>query len=237
MRVPRLFVEQPLGEGQSIEIAAERAHYLRNVLRLRTGASVDLFNGRSGEWRATMAGIDRRRITLEIGAQRRPQADESGPVLLFAPIRRNRLEWMLEKAVELGVHALVPVVTEHAVVELGRPDRLRARLIEAAEQCGRLTVPEIGQVVSLEDVIERHAELVVADERRDGQPLLAALEDRPDSPLLVGPEGGFSDAERRLLADAGARFTTLGPLVLRAETAALFVLAAWRALESDVEDE
>ena len=236
MRVPRLFVDHPLEGGQTVEIADERAHYLRNVLRLRPGNEVDLFNAESGEWRAVMAGIERRRIYLDIGERRRGPGREPGPTLLFAPIRRNRLEWMLEKVVELGVSRLVPVLTHRAVVELGRPDRLRGRMIEAAEQCGRLAVPEIEDVVPLEELLESERSIIVADERRDGGSLLAALEDLPEAELMVGPEGGFTDDERAMLAEAGARSVSLGPSILRAETAALHMVSAWRALENDVEE-
>ena len=234
MRIPRLFVDLPLAAGSPIEVTDERAHYLRNVLRLRPGAEVDLFNAGSGEWRATMKAIQRRTILLEIGTQTRKPEPVAGPVLYFSPIRRNRLEWMLEKAVELGVQALVPVITERSVVELGRPDRLRGRLIEAAEQCERLDVPEIGETVALEDVVESGVPLIVGDERRDDGSLLQALEDLPDAGLLVGPEGGFASGERELLIDSGARMVSFGPLILRSETAALHMLSAWRALESDL---
>ncbi|MEZ5825436.1 MAG: 16S rRNA (uracil(1498)-N(3))-methyltransferase [Geminicoccaceae bacterium] len=234
MRIPRLFVDLPLSAGATIEVTDERAHYLRNVLRLRPGAEVDLFNAASGEWRAKMTGIQRRTILLELAEQKRKPEPASGPALYFSPIRRNRLEWMLEKAVELGVKSLVPVITERSVVELGRPDRLRGRLIEAAEQCERLDVPDIAETVSLEDVVESGVKLIVGDERCGEGSLLQALEELPEAGLLVGPEGGFTPDERDMLASSGARMVSFGTLILRAETAALHMLSAWRALDSDL---
>ncbi|MCB1971064.1 MAG: 16S rRNA (uracil(1498)-N(3))-methyltransferase [Geminicoccaceae bacterium] len=234
MRIPRLFVDLPLGSGATIEITDERAHYLRNVLRLRPGAQVSLFNGESGEWRATMTGIERRTISLDISERLRAPRKVPGPSLYFSPIRRNRLEWMLEKAVEFGVAKLVPVLTERSVVELGRVDRLRARLIEAAEQCERIDVPEIEDAQTLEDVIGSGVKLVVGVERHKNGSLLQALEELPDAGLLVGPEGGFTDDERRMLGEADARMVSFGPLILRSETAVLHMLSVWRALENDV---
>ena len=236
MRIPRLHIESPLVQDQSVDVINERAHYLRNVLRLRPGSNVDLFNAEYGEWRAKMVSIERRQITLELNERLKAPSVEEGPTLYFAPFRRNRLEWMLEKAVELGVGRLLPVITERAVVELGRPDRLRARMIEAAEQCLRLSVPEIAEPISLEELLESKPNLIVGDETRRSGSLLQALEEVPDAAMLVGPEGGFSQVELDMLNDAEARMVSLGPLILRTETAALYMLGAWRALEMDVEE-
>lgn len=226
----RLFVDAPLAAGAPVALDPARAHYLRRVMRLGAGASVAVFNGRDGEWRAELAGA----ALLEARAPLRPQPPPRGPVLAFAPPRRPRLELLVEKATELGARALQPVALRRARPGGGRPERLRARAVEAAEQCGRLDVPEVAAPVPLPELLARSAPLAWGDPR--GRPPGEVLPGMrgAGAVLLVGPEGGFDGGERRMLAASGAaRPVALGPLVLRVETAALALLALWRAFAGD----
>jgi 16S rRNA (uracil1498-N3)-methyltransferase len=230
---PRLHYPEGLAEGAAVRLEGPRAHYLAHVLRLRPGARLGLFNDEDGEWAATLAALGRQSATLDVGRQVRAAAAETGPVLHFVPFRRNRLDWLVEKAVELGVARLVPILTERTVVKLENPARLRAIAVEAAEQCGRLTVPELADPVPFGNWLaarDRSRKLLFADEG-GGVPLAAALAEagRPD--LLTGPEGGFTERERTLLLRTdGITGVTLGSRILRAETAALAALAVWQAI-------
>lgn len=222
----RLFVDAPLAAGAPVALDPAQAHYLRRVMRLGAGAPVAVFNGRDGEWRAELAGA----ALLEARAQLRPQPPPRGPVLAFAPPRRPRLELLVEKAAELGARALQPVALRRARPIGARPERLRARAVAAAEQCGRLDVPKVAAPVPLPELLARPAPLAWGDPR--GRPPGEVLPGMrgAGAVLLVGPEGGFDGGERRMLAASGAaRPVALGPLVLRVETAALALLALWRA--------
>ncbi|MFO1069323.1 MAG: 16S rRNA (uracil(1498)-N(3))-methyltransferase [Geminicoccaceae bacterium] len=233
MGVPRLFVDAPLAAGTPVRLERQQAHYLVNVMRVAAGGPVALFNGRDGEWLARLGGGRAPELLPE--TLLRPQAEEPGPILLFAPIKRPRLEWLVEKAVELGVARLVPVLTERTVVRPESAERLRAKAIEAAEQCGRLGVPaldEPGTLLAAVDAIGRDTRVAFADEAGDAPSLLELLErDAGVGALLVGPEGGFAPAERRALRGHPAvRPVSLGPTVLRAETAALYASTVWAAV-------
>ncbi|MFO1047518.1 MAG: 16S rRNA (uracil(1498)-N(3))-methyltransferase [Geminicoccaceae bacterium] len=231
MSAHRLHVAERLNAGLTLGVAGDRAHYLRNVLRLREGGDLRLFNSGDGEWAGRIVAVARHRIDVRLEQRLREPADEPGPTLVFAPIRRNRLDWLIEKAVELGVARLVPVLTARSVVRLDQVDRLRAIVVEAAEQCERLSVPAVTEPEPLEQWLARRPArpLLLADERGGGMPIAAAWRAHSEAELLIGPEGGFTDEEREaLLQRVGAVSTTLGPLILRAETAALVGLAAWR---------
>lgn len=237
MRAPRLFLEETLAANAKLTLTQERAHYLRNVMRARPGDAVTLFNGSDGEWQAKITGIERRDVVLQVEKQLRPPSRELGPEVFFAPLKRNRMELMIEKAVELGVSRLRPVITAHTVVERINAARLRSRVIEAAEQCERLTLPEIDEAIAVEDV-PQDKEILFADEHGGGLPLLQALDASPDAAFLVGPEGGFSLEERdRLKSMPLIRPVTLGTSVLRAETASIFMLSVWRAWSDDEVEE
>ena len=229
MRAPRLFVTAPLAVGATLSLDRAQAHHVGHVLRLRAGAAVDLFNGVDGEWRAVLTEPTR----VEVQTRLRPQVEEGGPALLFAPIKRPRLDWLLEKAVELGVGHLLPVVTERTVVRPESSERLRRRLIEAAEQCGRLSVPPIAEprpLLATVDVLAGAGRLAFADEGGDATPIGDLLRDEPVTGFLIGPEGGFAPSERAALrARDRIRPVSLGPLILRAETAALYALCAYTA--------
>ncbi|MEK0082073.1 16S rRNA (uracil(1498)-N(3))-methyltransferase [Benzoatithermus flavus] len=232
MTVPRLHLPERLAAGATLAVVGDRAHYLRHVLRLKEGDPVHAFNAGDGEWRAVIKGIGRHEMRLEIERLLRPAVPEPGPTLAFAPIRRNRLEWLVEKAVELGVARLVPVITQRTVVKPEKADRLAAIATEAAEQCERLTVPPIDPPRPLPAWLAARAPAVplfLADERGEGAAIAEAWHRHPDAEILIGPEGGFAPEEvERLRAVPGVVPVTLGPRILRAETAALYALVGWQ---------
>lgn len=232
-RAPRLHLDAPLASGTRVPLDAARVHRLRHVLRLASGAGVRLFNAGSGEWRATLERLERRGGEALVLELLRPPVAEPGPRLALAPIRANRLDWLVEKAVELGVAALDLVLTRRTVVRPERIERLQAIAVEAAEQCGRLSVPRLRPPVPLGSWLEAlpaGLPLLVGDEA-GGEPAGPALADAPEAVLLVGPEGGFAPEERaRLLARPATRAIGLGPRILRSETAALWLLAARAAV-------
>ncbi|MBV9523329.1 MAG: 16S rRNA (uracil(1498)-N(3))-methyltransferase [Alphaproteobacteria bacterium] len=241
MSIPRLFTAADLGQGLSTALAPAQAHYLRSVLRLGPGALLALFNGRQGEWRARLEAIGKGACTARILEATRPQEGEAELDLVFAPVKRARIDFLVEKATELGVTALRPVWTARTVVERINLDRLRANAIEAAEQTERLSVPAIEAPQKLAPLLAAWPAarpLLLCDER-GGAPPLAELLSWPLSnargaALLVGPEGGFTETE----LDALEKFpfvkpVGLGPRVLRADTAALAALAVFQALAGD----
>ena len=235
MTAPRLFLAQPLAAGGEVRLEGDRAHYLRTVLRLREGLPVRLFNAAHGEWRASLQAVGRHEVRLLVETPLRPPRPEPGPTLVLAPIRRNRLDWLVEKATELGAAALVPVITRRTVVRPEHADRLRAIATEAAEQCERLSVPALADPQPLPAWLAARdggRPLVLADEAGEGRDLAeVARRLGREVLMLVGPEGGFAPEERELLRAApGVVPVSLGPRILRAETAACYLLAAWDAL-------
>jgi 16S rRNA (uracil1498-N3)-methyltransferase len=235
----RLFVDLPLESGGVLEPSPAQCHYLLTVMRRRDGDAVLLFNGRNGEWRATVEVFERRRCRLVIGEQSRPQRAEPGPALLFAPLKRIRQEFLIEKATELGVATLAPVLCRRSVVDRLNRNRLLTIAIEAAEQSGRLTIPEVALAVPLAERLAGRTNghcLFVGDEVGAGMPFADALEEHGAGDVLIGPEGGFDPEEMaELRASHGIVPISLGPLTLRAETAALAALACWQALFIDEE--
>ena len=238
---PRLHLITGLGAGREIELEPARAHYLRSVLRLGPGAAVAAFNVEDGEWLCRIAGIGKNGVRLT--AERQLRSPEPGAEpdlwLLFAPIKRARLDWLVEKATELGVSALLPVWTARTQVERVNLERLRAHAIEAAEQSERVSVPEIRAPEALHRVLASWPaarRLVLCDESGAGEPISDAAARLPAGPvaLLVGPEGGFDETE--LDAIGKLSFVTrvgLGPRVLRAETATLAAVAVFQAIAGD----
>lgn len=234
MRDTRLHLDEPLTEGVALTLDAAPSHYLKAVLRARAGQSLRVFNAASGEWRARLERLERHSTTLSIEVLLRPPTPEPGPTLLFAPIKKPRLDYLLEKAVELGVARLQPVRCRHGVVDGNKPERLRQRLVEAVEQCERLSVPELLPARDLLETVAAASQVLVADER-GGRPLLGALDGRLDAALLVGPEGGFSPEEQAALRRlAHVEAVSLGPTILRAETAGLMMLACHRARAMEI---
>ncbi|HTT81312.1 MAG TPA: 16S rRNA (uracil(1498)-N(3))-methyltransferase [Stellaceae bacterium] len=236
----RLYLADPLAAGSSVALGPAAAHRLRDVLRLGPGAAVAAFNPQDGEWLCRIAEMTRGRATLAIEAQRRPPADEPDLWLLFAPIRRARLDWLVEKATELGVAALIPVATARTQAPQVNREHLAAVAIAAAEQCERLSVPEVRSAEPLDRVLALwpvDRRLIVCDESGGGRPIAEALAGWPPgapAALLVGPEGGFAEWELDALGKLPiVTRVGLGPRVLRAETAAVAALAAFQAIAGD----
>ncbi|WP_334175626.1 16S rRNA (uracil(1498)-N(3))-methyltransferase [Pseudoxanthobacter sp.] len=238
----RLHVEAGLAAGATLEASREQANYLINVLRRKDGDGLLLFNGRDGEWRARVETSGRRACLLIAEEQTRPQAPLPDIEYLFAPLKHARLDYMVQKAVEMGAGHLVPVMTRRTQASRVNLERMRANVIEACEQCGVIAVPAVGETVSLETVLARWPQeragrrLIFCDERADTAsplPVLAAL---PRGPLavLIGPEGGFSPEEREgLHALPFVTAIPLGPRILRADTAAVAALAVVQAALGD----
>jgi 16S rRNA (uracil1498-N3)-methyltransferase len=239
--IPRLYLDPPLLSGNVVPLDQAQSHYLVHVLRLRPGATVHGFNGVEGEFQATLEAAGRQSCRLVVGDRIRAPQPESDLWLLLAPIKRDRIDYVVEKATELGVSRILPVLTSRTVVGRVNLERLAARAREAAEQCERLTVPEIAEPERLDTVtaaFPRERSLIVCDEGGTAPTLAGSLAGLPVPPpplaLLVGPEGGFARGELdAILKLPFARLVSLGPRVLRAETAALAALAVIQALVGD----
>jgi 16S rRNA (uracil1498-N3)-methyltransferase len=233
--LPRLYLHEPLAEGGVVVLDGAQASYLGNVLRMGVGAELLAFDGRSGEWLARIAEAGKKRMTLSIDRQVRTAETIPDLWLAFAPVKRAQVDWLVEKATELGVARLIPVLTQRTVVERVKLDRLQAIAIEAAEQCGRTRLPEISEPIALPRLLEQRKpdrKLYFADEN-GGQAARGAFAPGP-AMILTGPEGGFTDDERASIRSAAASVpVSLGPRILRAETAALAAVAAWMALAGD----
>lgn len=231
--LPRLYVEQVLVEGGSVTLEGAPANYLGNVLRLRPGAQVKLFDDRTGEWLAEVAEAGKKKVALAVLRHLRTRESVPDLWLLFAPIKRGRIDWLVEKATELGVARLVPVLTQRTIVDRLNLDRLRAHAIEAAEQCDRTALPELADPTKLDALLRDWPEersLWFADER--GGDAFAAFPG--PAAILTGPEGGFTDEERnKIRALPQARPVSLGPRILRADTAALAAVSLWMAGAGD----
>jgi len=236
---PRLYIEDDLAEGAVLTLDGPRAHYLRDVLRMGVGAGVLLFNGRDGEWQGKVTATAKRSLDLGIETQTRPQLPEPDLWLCFAPVKKARIDFIAEKATELGVSALVPVVTRRTNVERVNVERLRANAVEAAEQTERLTIPDVREPASLEQVLKTwpaERRLLIADETGGGKPILDALHEAQPGPwaVLIGPEGGFTREELdRIAALPGVLPVGLGPRILRADTAAIAALSCLQAAIGD----
>ena len=232
--LPRLFVREALGEGATVELDRDQANYLGNVMRLGPGAELLLFDGSSGEWLARIAEAGKKRMTLRIDRKTREPENMPDLWLAFAPVKRAQTDWLVEKATELGAARLIPVITHRTIVERVKVERLQSIAIEAAEQCGRTTLPQIDEPMPLRTLLthQNGRRLYFADES-GGEAAASAFAPGPAT-ILTGPEGGFTDDERALVRAApGAVPISLGPRVLRAETAALAAIAAWMALAGD----
>lgn len=248
---PRLHVAPDLAAGQTISIDGDQAHYLSRVMRLAAGDAVRVFNGRDGEFAAKIVEAGKSTVRLELGERTREQATVPDVWLLFAPLKKDRTDFVVEKAVELGVGEIRPVLTERTNSENVRVDRLGRLAVEAAEQTERLDVPPVREAQKLSALLTEWPQgrvLIFADEAGDetgrpwggdegrAKPLATALAEMADGPaaILIGPEGGFSPAERaRLRALPFVRAVGLGPRILRAETAAVAALVLWQAVRGD----
>jgi 16S rRNA (uracil1498-N3)-methyltransferase len=243
--VTRLYVEGALAAGQTLGLDHGQSHFLRSVLRLGPGAQLAVFNGVAGEWLAEIEGLGKGWCSLQVLAQRREAAPEPDLWLVFAPIKRARIDFMAEKATELGCSLLQPVMTRFTSVSRVNEERLAANAREAAEQCERLTVPQVRATVSFGQLLDdwpRDRRLLVCAEWGEAQPIAAALQalraelgaEPGPWAVMTGPEGGFAESELDALRKLP--FVTpvgLGPRILRADTAALAALACWQAVLGD----
>ena len=240
-RAQRLFVEAPLESGSELTLESGQAHYLLGVLRMKPGDALIVFNGLDGEWRALVAEVAKRRCTLRLAEQLRPQPSGSSLTYAFAPLKSARLDYLVQKAVEMGAGRLQPVITRRTQISRLNVERLRANMIEAAEQCGILAIPALLPEMSLAALVERHraaetGALIFCDEDQHVGDPLAALELAEGRPLtlLIGPEGGFDEDERAaLLTLPRIVRLSLGPRILRADTAGVAALALVQARLGD----
>lgn len=232
---PRLFVEQPLADGATVGISGSSAHYLMAVMRLKEGAPVKLFDDISGEYLATITNLGKRDLVLTVQARVRDREQSPDLWMCQALIKKDRFDWVAEKACELGVARFVPVLTARCVVDKVKEDRLRAHMIEAAEQCERTALPEIAALARLDALVTNwppERTLYFCDER-GGEPFLDAIRTGPGA-ILIGPEGGFTDDENTAIrAHPNARPVSLGPRILRADTAAVAAISVWMAKNGD----
>jgi 16S rRNA (uracil1498-N3)-methyltransferase len=239
-RKPRLFVEAALAAGESVPLAREQSNYLGNVLRLSAGETVLAFNGHDGEWIASIAGR-KRPDSLEIMTQTRPQDRLPDLAYIFAPLKHARLDYMVQKAIEMGASSLQPVLTRFTQVSRVNSERMRANVIEAAEQCGILSIATVAEPVPLDRYLSQRDTtrlLVFCDEAADVRSPLQALPSGPratnGTDVLIGPEGGFAEEERAvLLRQPTTLRLSLGPRILRADTAGVAALALVQATLGD----
>lgn len=235
----RLYSEAPLAAGAVLELARDQANYLLNVLRLRSGDTILAFNGRDGEWLCAIRAEGRKQASLEALSQARPQPPASDLVYLFAPLKHARLDYMAQKAVEMGAGVLQPVLTRFTQVSRLNLDRLAANAVEAAEQCGILALPQIRAEQPLAAALaalEPERLLIFCDEALEPRSPVAALQEASRGPLavLIGPEGGFDESERALILQRERVLRlSLGPRILRADTAAVAALAVVQATLGD----
>ncbi len=238
---PRLFVETLLSEGLTLRIDGGQAHYLIAVMRIKQGAPIKLFDNQTGEWLAEVSAVAKRDLTLTVTAQLRPREPVPDLWLLAAPIKKARIDMVAEKACELGVALYRPVITRRTIVERLNLERLRAHMVEAAEQCGRTALPELAEPIKLAALLKdwpnggpstRH--LFFADEQ-GGMPAGTAFSANPGpAAIMIGPEGGFDESERAAIrALPQAIPISLGPRILRAETAAMAALSIWMSAAGD----
>ena len=238
----RLFVFDDLNENSIIKMTQEQSHYLINVMRVRLGNIIFLFNGKDGEWRAEIILREKRQVVVKLISCQRKQFYETELNLFFAPIKRAHIDFLAKKATELGVTELTPVFTEYTQIKRVNIDRLYSNVIEAAEQCRRLSVPVINEPVSLQELLsswpDRHS-LLVADETGEGKPIVDVLglnliTNKPPYSLLIGPEGGFAFEELQNIDEHDFIYkVSLGPRVMRSETAAIAGLAVIQAFVGD----
>ncbi len=234
---PRLFVEPALTQGEQRRIDGQQGHYLASVMRLKVGDPVKLFDDATGEWLGVASEVRKRDVVLEVREKLREREAVPDLWLCAAPIKKGRIDWVVEKACELGVARVAPVLTRRAVVDKLNLERLRAHMVEAAEQCGRTALPELVEPVKLAAMLRdwpKGRTLFFADET-GGAPALEAMKAHPGpAAILIGPEGGF-DAEERdaIRAVPGAVGISLGPRILRAETAAAAAVSLWMGAVGD----
>lgn len=233
--LPRLYVAAPLDAAARIELGPAQANYLGNVMRLREGDRLLVFDGANGEWLAEIVEAGKKRMKLAVVEAARPQESVPDLWLAFAPVKKGRVDWLVEKSIELGVARLLPVITQRTIVDKLNLERMRAHIIEAAEQCGRTALAEIEEPVKLGAMVKTRdvrRTLYFADES-GGEAATMAFQPGP-ALILIGPEGGFTPDEAALVRAAeNSKAISLGPRILRAETAALAAVAAWMSAAGD----
>lgn len=245
----RLYVKEALASAGLLTLSQDQSHYLANVMRMKTGAEIALFNGRDGEWAAVIETIQKRAVTVRIETQVKDQREEPDIWLVFAPIKKARIDFVAQKATELGAGHLQPVYTQRTIVDRVKTDRLYTNAVEASEQCERLTVPTVAEPVKLSALLTNwpaDRKIMFCDEDLSGQPAHDALrhafsKEQPNSKkksgpwaIIIGPEGGFTEEERAMIrAQPNTVVVSLGPRVLRADTAAMAALTLWQSALGD----
>ena len=236
----RLYVEHPLGEGQSVPLSREQAHYLFGVMRQSVGAEITLFNGVEAEWSAVVAEAGKRGGVLTCVAQTRVLQMPPDLWLLFAPIKKARTDFIVEKATEMGAARIVPVMTEYTNAGRVQRDRLQAHAVEAAEQCGGTFVPQVAEAVKFRALLDGwcpERQIMFCDEALAGGSSSLPADLAAPAAILIGPEGGFSEGERKRLEGlAHAHAVSLGPRILRADTAAVAAMTLWQRQLGDWDD-
>jgi 16S rRNA (uracil1498-N3)-methyltransferase len=231
----RLYVEASLEQGAPVALNVDQSHYLANVMRAKTGDKLALFNGRDGEWAAEVSTVSKRSVTLTTFGQIGRQIETPDIWLVLAPIKKTPLDYVTQKAAELGVRAIQPVITRRTIVSRVNTDRMRANAIEAAEQSGRVSVPHIREPLALDRLLDgwdAGRALLFCDEGGEAKPIATVRAAR--AAVITGPEGGFDPTERAMLrAQPFVIPVTLGPRILRADTAALAALAIWQSACGD----
>lgn len=235
----RLHVEAPLGSGLRVTPTEQQTHYLLHVMRAKRGDRVHVFNGRDGEWSAILSDVSKRSCSLDCERLFAPQQKAPDIWLCFAPIKRTPADYLVQKATELGASVLQPVMTRRTIIGRVNSERMRANAVEASEQSGRMSVPDVRAPLDLDECLRawpRERRLIFCDERGAAPPMAEALRSERKQPfaILTGPEGGFEPAERETLrAQPFVLAVSLGPRILRADTAALAALAIWQSVRGD----
>lgn len=235
----RLYVEAALGSAVRVAPDDGQTHYLLHVMRAKTGDRLSLFNGRDGEWRARIAEVSKRACVLECETQTGQQQEVPDLWLVFAPVKKTPADYLAQKATELGVRVLQPVFTRRTIVTRINSERMRANAIEAAEQSGRVSVPDTREAVMFDKLLAEwptERRILFCDEAGDARPIVDVLRDAPAGPwaIFTGPEGGFDPVEREALRNLPHVIpVSLGRRILRADTAALAALAVWQAIKGD----
>lgn len=235
----RIWIDQKISANVKITLSNGQSHYLNNVMRCAIGDVISCFNGSDGEYSATIVSINKNQTVIEPLIQDRKPYKEKDVWLIFAPLKKDRTDFVIEKAVELGATKIVPLISERTNSTHIKTERFVLQAIEASEQCGRLSVPEINPPCPLMHLLEKWDKnrlLYFMDERREGnfaKEVFAEFKDKPCA-ILIGPEGGFSDKEAEVLnKQSFVKNIQLGPRILRAETAAIASLAVWQAIAGD----
>jgi len=234
----RLYVDEDLHTGAKFELAQPQAHYLAKVMRMKAGANIRVFNGNDGEWLAKINEIGKRDAEISVVQQLRPAASAPDVWVLFAPVKKSRNDFIVEKATELGASRILPIMTKRTTMRHIKADRMRLQTIEAAEQTERMDIPKIEELSKLSDLLDEWDEsrsLIFADEAGGGQRAIEAMKSvKAPCAILIGPEGGFDAAEReQLLALDYVIPISLGPRILRSDTAVAATLALWQAVNGD----